>query len=67
MLRLEPVDQAATHTSTCACMQACQLAADWRLRYETDCVVDIVGYRRCSTQGFTPSSFYYVVTVADIC
>ena len=35
--------------------QACLLAADWRTRYQMDCVVDIVGYRRCGTHPLTQS------------
>ena len=28
-------------------LQACLIAADYRMRYEMDVVVDVVGYRRC--------------------
>jgi len=36
------VPEAALYVLT----QACLIAADYRMRYETDVVVDVVGYRR---------------------
>ena len=37
-------------------MQACQMAAAWRARFQRDAVVELVGYRRCALRSSIWSS-----------